>query len=61
MGDCRVDVRIWRIVDSGLGTYLDVALRWTVRELLDAHEYLDLKADLEAVAREAAERKGATK
>lgn len=43
---------IWRVVDAGMGTLVEVSERWTLRGLIEAHQVLDLKADAERKARE---------
>lgn len=43
---------IWRVVDAGLGSLVDVSQRWTLRSLIEAHQVLDLKADADRQSRE---------
>jgi len=39
---------VWRPILAGLATLHEIEEHWTLSDLLDAHEVLDIKADLEA-------------
>lgn len=41
---------MWRPIDAGLATLREIEEHWGMDDLLDAHEYLDIKEDLEAQA-----------
>lgn len=43
---------IWRPVINGLGTLKEVKYDWTIDDLMDAHEALDVKEEIEARAME---------
>lgn len=49
---------IWRPVDAGYGSLLEVRFKWDIETLFDAHEYLDAKAEAEVEAAEKLRRQG---
>lgn len=56
MIDTDVDLRIWRPVLAQIATLSEIQERWSLDDLLDAHEALDVKAEAEARERERVER-----
>jgi hypothetical protein len=54
-----VDYRFWRPVEAGLASSIrEVKHVWTLEELFDAHELLDIKADVEIYAERESNKKG---
>lgn len=41
---------IWRIVLEGLATLQEIETHWSIDDLADAHEVLDVKSAMEAAA-----------
>lgn len=48
---------IWRVVKAGYGTLTEVAERWTLRALYEAHVVLDIQEDAEIESHLNADRK----
>jgi len=44
-----VDWRIWRVVLAGHGTLIDVEQNWSIDDVQDAHEAMDVKASIEKI------------
>lgn len=53
----NVDWAIWRPVMEGLDTLVNVQTVWNIDDLFDAHEALDIKAEMEREALEEARRR----
>lgn len=53
-----VNFAVWRIILEGLATLQEIETHWSIDDLADAHEALDLKATLEIAARARARGKG---
>ncbi len=53
-----VNFAIWRIVLEGIATLQEIETHWSIDDLADAHEALDLKTSLETAARARARGKG---
>ncbi len=42
---------VWRVVLEGVATLQEIETHWSIDDLADAHEALDLKTALETAAR----------
>ena len=42
----------WRPVSEGYGSLIEVQEQWSIDDIYDAHEALDIKAEIEQHARE---------
>lgn len=53
-----VDFTVWRIVLEGVATLQEIETWWSIDDLADAHEALDVKQALEAAALERSKSSG---